>query len=85
MNSSPERGLKILSKALKISHLATVGGFAKYKNIINCHNPNDNTTQPQHNLNTIVGLNTKRTVHTTPPHHHHPTIQTQQQPSCASD
>ena len=31
----------------------------------NCHNSNDNTTQ--HNLNTVVGLDTKMTLHTTHP------------------
>ena len=51
----------------------------------NCHTPNNNTTQPQHNLNTTVRLNMKRTVHSNPPHLHHSTTQTQQQPSCASD
>ena len=34
----------------------------------NCHHPNMNTTQPRHNLNTVVGLYTKMTTHTTPPH-----------------
>ena len=29
-----------------------------------CHNPNDDTTQPQHNINIVVGLNMKMTVHT---------------------
>ena len=29
-----------------------------------CHNPNDNTTQPQHSINNVVGLDTKMTVHT---------------------
>ena len=46
-----------------------------------CHNPNDNTTQPQHNFNTVVGLGMKMTVHTTPP----PTTETQWKPSGASD
>ena len=32
-----------------------------------CHNPNDNTTQPQHNLNTEVGLDMKMAMQTTPP------------------
>ena len=32
------------------------------------HNPNENTAQPQHNLNsTLVGLEMKITLHTTPP------------------
>ena len=39
---------------------------------VNCHNPNNNTTQPQHNLNTIVGFDTKMNMHSTPHHHHHP-------------
>ena len=34
--------------------------------LIYCHNPTDNTTQLQHNLNTVVGLDTKMTVHTPP-------------------
>ena len=38
-----------------------------------CHNPNEHTTQPQHNLNTVVGLDTKMTLYTTPP----PTISPQ--------
>ena len=32
---------------------------------VNCHNPNDNTVQ--HNLNTVVRLDTKMTVHFPPP------------------
>ena len=33
------------------------------------HNPNDNTTQ--HNLNIVVGLDTKMTVQAPPPHPPH--------------
>ena len=56
------------------------GVALRSKPLICCHNPNDNTTQPQHNLNNVVGLDTKMTVHTTPT----PT-QTQWRPSGASD
>ena len=31
-----------------------------------CHNPNNNTMQPQYNLNTVVGLDMKMIVHTQP-------------------
>ena len=39
--------------------------------LINCHNTNDNTKQ--HNLNTVVWLGTKMTLHTTSPPHPNPT------------
>ena len=35
-----------------------------------CYNPNDKTTQPQHNHNAVVGLDTKITVQTPTRHHH---------------
>ena len=35
---------------------------------VDCHNPSDNSTIPQHNLNTAVGLSTEMTVDITPPH-----------------
>ena len=34
-----------------------------------CHNPNNNTTQPQHRINTVVGFGTKMTVRTSPTPH----------------
>ena len=34
---------------------------------LNCQNTNSTTTQPQFNI-TLVGLDTKMTLHTTPPH-----------------
>ena len=40
----------------------------------NCHNPNDNTTQPQHNLNIVDGLDMKITVQTPPSHHTNSTV-----------
>ena len=42
-----------------------------------CHKPNDSTTQPQHNINTVVGMDTKMTVATIqPPHPTHHTNST---------
>ena len=48
--------------------------LANYDEVITqlyCRNPLDNTTQPQQNLNTVVGLDMKMTVQTTPPHPPH--------------
>ena len=39
---------------------------AQLVKIKNCHNPNNNTTQPQHNLNTVVVLDMKMTVENPP-------------------
>ena len=50
----------------------------RYLTELNCDNPNGNTAQPQHNLNTVVGLDMKITVQTTPhPPTTHPTTETQ--------
>ena len=47
--------------------------------IFNCHNPNDNTIQPQHNISTVVGLEMKMTVQTPPPPTDHPQPTTESQ------
>ena len=57
------RGMSNLKMLIKVHSFDRV---QKYFDVItsdtffcNCHNPNDNTTQ--HNLNTVVGLDTKMT------------------------